>query len=345
MTTGEDSTMNGTSILRTHAITASAVALMAAMPAAAKEFRIAVGDGPGGTQEALGQAFVAALEEKSGGEHTGTLFLNGQLGSEEDTMNDMGMGLLDMSILAINNVTPFSPSVGVLTLPYVIQSVEDAETLTQGEIGQELIDNTIRDAGVRILGWAYSGCRVLSNSVRPVETVEDLQGLVIRVPQNAIMIDSYNSWGLNPTPMAWAETFAALQQGVVDGQDNPYMTINAMRFHEVQSYITDWCYVFSIEPITISESLFQGLSEEERQMLIEAGREATEASGRFLRENEARIKEELVEKGMTISEPADEAEFIEAATSEVWPKHLDAIGGVEVLNEALGALGREPYQP
>jgi tripartite ATP-independent transporter DctP family solute receptor len=314
-------------------------------PAGAREFKIAVGDGPGGTQEALGKAFISALEEKSGGEHTATLFLNGQLGSEEDTMNDMGMGLLDMSILAINNVTPFSPTVGVLTLPYVIRSVDDAETLTQGEIGQELIDNTIRDAGVRILGWAYSGCRVLTNSVRPVETVEDLQGLVIRVPQNAIMIDTYNAWGLNPTPMAWSETFAALQQGVVDGQDNPYMTINAMRFYEVQDQITDWCYVFSIEPLTVSESLFQGLSEEEQQMLIDAGKEATQQSGQFLRENEERIKQELVDKGMTITEPAnDEQAFIELATETVWPKNYDSIGGVEVLNKALEALGREPVQ-
>lgn len=323
----------------------SAAALGAAAPAGAKEFKIAVGDGPGGTQEALGKAFIAAIEEKSGGEDTATLFLNGQLGSEEDTMNDMGMGLLDMSILAINNVTPFSPTVGVLTLPYVIRNVDDAETLTQGEIGQTLIDNTIRDAGVRILGWAYSGCRVLTNSVRPVATVEDLQGLVIRVPQNAIMIDTYNAWGINPTPLAWSETFAALQQGVVDGQDNPYMTINAMRFYEVQDQITDWCYVFSIEPLTVSESVFQDLSEQEQQMLIEAGKEATQESGQFLRENEARIKQELVDKGMTITEPAnDEQEFIDLATSEVWPKHYESIGGVEVLNQALEQLGREPVQ-
>ena len=321
-------------------------ALAAAMPAEAKEFRIAVGDGPGGTQEALGNAFIAALEEKSGGQHTASLFLNGQLGSEEDTMNDMGMGLLDMSILAINNVTPFSPTVGVLTLPYVILSLDDAIELTQGEIGQQLIENTVRDAGVRILGWAYSGFRVLTNSERPVENVSDLQGLVIRVPQNAIMIDTYNAWGINPTPLAWSETFAALQQGVVDGQDNPYMTVNAMRFFEVQKYVTEWRYVFSIEPLTISESVFQGLSPEEQQMLVEAGQAATDASAVFLRDNEAKIKEELVAKGMEITQPANgEEEFIKLATENVWPSHLEEIGGVEVLNEALTAIGREPVQP
>ncbi len=329
--------------LRGLAVSFSLVSLLAAAPAFAKSFNIAVGDGAGGTQEALGNAFIAALEEKSGGEHTATLFLNGQLGSEQDTINDAAMGLLDMSILAINNITPFSPNVGTLTLPYVIQSIEDAETLTQGEIGQQLVENTIRDAGVRIIGWAYSGFRVLTNSKHPVATVEDLQDLVIRVPKNEIMIESYRSWGVNPTPMAWSETFAGLQQGVVDGQDNPYMTINAMRFNEVQKYITDWRYIFSIEPLLISESLFQSLSEEDQQIVLEAGKAATEFSAQFLREKEAEIKQHLVDEGMEITEPADgEAEFIELATTNVWPKFYDSIGGVEELNKALTALGRDP---
>ncbi|MFA0350324.1 TRAP transporter substrate-binding protein, partial [Vibrio sp. 10N.222.55.C6] len=134
-------------------------------------------------------------------------------------------GLLDFSVLAINNVTPFSPTVGLLTMPYVIQSAEEAVLLTQGQVGQDLVDNTIRDAGVRIVGWAYSGFRVLTNSKKPVASPEDLKGLVIRVPRNEIMIASYQAWGVNPTPMAWSETFTGLQQGVVDGQDNPYITV------------------------------------------------------------------------------------------------------------------------
>ncbi|RJL18506.1 TRAP transporter substrate-binding protein [Paracoccus siganidrum] len=326
--------------------TALALSLGAlALPAAATEYRIAVGDGAGGTQEALGKAFVAALEEKSGGAITGRLFLNGQLGDEQDTVTAAATGTLDFSILAINNITPFSPSVGTLTLPYVILSQEDAETLTQGEIGQQMIDQTVEDAGVRIIGWGYSGFRVLTNSKRPVATVADLQGLVVRVPRNEIMIESYKSWGINPTPMAWGETFAALQQGVVDGQDNPYMTIYAMKFDEVQKHITDLRYIFSIEPLIVSESLFQSLSPDEQQQVLEAGQEATQASAAFLREEEDKIRAELVERGMEITQPADdEQEFIELATANVWPKFYDQIGGKEVLNGALAALGRDPVE-
>ncbi len=329
--------------IKTFAAVASLGALAMAAPANAKNFKIAVGDSGGSSQEATGLAFKEKLEELSGGNHTATLFLNGQLGSEQDTVNDAAIGTLDMSLLAINNVTPFSPTVGVFTLPYVILSLEDAETLTQGPIGQELTENTINDAGVRIIAWTYTGFRVLTNSKKPVKSVADLEGLVIRVPKNEIMIDTYKAWGISPTPMAWSETFAGLQTKVVDGQDNPYTTINAMKFYEVQDYVTEIRYIFSIEPLIVSEQVFQGLSAEDQAMILEAGEYATKASAQFLRDKEAEIKELLVEKGMEIHVPEnDEAEFIELATTAVWPKFYDSIGGVEKLNAVLAAIGREP---
>ena len=323
----------------------TAICLMASVPAFAEEYRIAVGDGAGGTQEALGKAFVEALEKESGGAMTGKLFLNGQLGDEQDTVTAAATGTLDFSILAINNITPFSPSVGTLTLPYVILSQDDAEKVTQGEVGRRMVEQTVEDAGVRIIGWGYSGFRVLTNSSKPVSTVADLQGLVVRVPKNEIMIETYKSWGINPTPMAWGETFAALQQKVVDGQDNPYMTVNAMKFYEVQKYITDLRHIFSIEPLIVSEALFESLSDDEQQQILAAGQAATEASAAFLREQESRIRDELVGRGMEIAKPADdEKEFIALATGTVWPKFYDQIGGVEVLNGVLASLGRDPVQ-
>ncbi|HHY03313.1 MAG TPA: TRAP transporter substrate-binding protein [Paracoccus sp.] len=323
------------------AAVAALLAALTAAPAVATEFKVAVGDGAGGTQEALGKTFAAALAEKSGGKHSARLFLNGQLGDEQDTVGAAATGTLDFSILAINNITPFSPEVGSLTLPYVILSLEDAEKVTQGPIGQRLVDKTIENAGVRIIDWAYSGFRVLTNSSQPVSTVADLQGLVIRVPKNEIMIETYKSWGISPTPMAWSETFAALQQKVVHGQDNPYMTVNAMKFYEVQKYITDLRHIFSIEPLIVSEQLFQSLSPEEQQQVLDAGHEATLASAEFLRNEEARIREELVARGMEITEPADgEKEFMDRAIAGVWPKFYDSVGGKDEVNAVMAELGR-----
>jgi tripartite ATP-independent transporter DctP family solute receptor len=320
----------------------AAASLALAAPAAlANTFKMAIGDAAGGTQWELGTSFAKAFSEKTGGKHKVDLFPNGQLGDEQDTVNNASMGLLDFSILAINNVTPFSPTVGVLTLPYVIQSAEDAKKLTQGEIGKQLTENTIRDAGVRIVGWAYSGFRVLTNSKKPVKTLDDLKGLVVRVPKNEIMIATYQAWGVNPTPMSWAETFTALQQRVVDGQDNPYITVAAMKFNEVQKYITNIRYIFSLEPLIISEQVFQAQKPDVQKAILEAGREASEHSYKYLLETEEKIRAELTAKGMEISDPANgEKEWIEKATTTVWPKFYKSIGGKDKLDAALKSLGR-----
>jgi len=307
----------------------------------AKTFKMAIGDAQGGTQYALGEKFAELFKAKTGDKHDISLFPNGQLGSEQDTINNASMGTLDFSLLAINNITPFSPTVGVFTLPYVIQSLDEAVLLTQGNIGKEMTENTIRDAGVRIVGWAYSGFRVLTNSKRPVKSLEDLKGLVIRVPKNEIMISTYQAWGVNPTPMAWSETFTALQQKVVDGQDNPYITVAAMQFNEVQKYITNIRYIFSLEPLVVSEAIFQDLDADTQKAILDAGHEATLYSQQYLIDTEDKIKTDLQAKGMEISDPADgEKEWIDKATTAVWPKYYDSIGGKEKLDEVLKALGR-----
>ncbi|WP_419797431.1 MAG: TRAP transporter substrate-binding protein [Terasakiella sp.] len=323
------------------ACVAASVMVFSASDSFAKTFKVAIGDAAGGTQWELGTKFAEEMTARTGGKHKVKLFPNGQLGSEQDTVNEAALGTLDFSILAINNVTPFSPSVGVFTLPYVIQSLDEAVLLTQGEVGQELVQNTIRDAGVRIIGWAYSGFRVLTNSKKPIKTVADLKGVTVRVPKNEIMLDTYKSWGINATPMAWSETFTALQQQVVDGQDNPYITVHAMKFNEVQKYITNIRYLFSIEPLIVSESVFQDLSDDEKKAVLAAGKAATDHSEKFLREQEAAIKKDLISKGMEIVDPADnEKEFIDLATSAVWPKFYDSIGGKDKLDHVLKILGR-----
>ncbi|WP_068639010.1 TRAP transporter substrate-binding protein [Thauera butanivorans] len=322
-------------------VLAAASLMMAAPATMAATFKMAIGDAAGGTQWELGTSFAKSFSDKTGGKHKVDLFPNGQLGDEQDTVNNAAMGLLDFSILAINNITPFSPTVGVLTLPYVIQSAEEAKILTQGDVGKELVENTIRDAGVRIIGWSYSGFRVLTNSKRPIRTLDDLKGVVVRVPKNEIMIATYQAWGINPTPMAWTETFTALQQRVVDGQDNPYITVAAMKFNEVQKYITNIRYLFSLEPLIVSEQVFQSQAPDVQQAILEAGREATEHSFKYLLETEEKIRAELTAKGMEISDPAEgEKEWIEKATTTVWPKFHKSIGGKDKLDAALKALGR-----
>ncbi len=319
----------------------AAAAALLAVPAHAATFKMAIGDAAGGTQWELGQEFAKRFKEKTGGKHKISLFPNGQLGSEEDTVNNAAMGLLDFSVLAVNNITPFSPTVGLLSLPYLIQSAEDARKLTTGAVGQELAANTVRDAKVRIVGWAYSGFRVLTNSKKAVRTLDDLKGLVVRVPKNEIMIATYQAWGINPTPMAWSETFTGLQQRVIDGQDNPYITVSAMKFYEVQKYVTNIRYLFSLEPLIVSEQVFKAQKPEVQQAILEAGQEATEHSFKFLQDSEAKIRADLSARGMQIVDPDNgEKEWIQKASTVVWPKFYKSVGGKEKVDVALKALGR-----
>ncbi len=319
----------------------AATAMLAAPGAFATTFKVAVGDAQGSAQWEMASKFKSSFEAKTGGKHKIDLFPNGQLGSEETTVNAASMGTLDMSVLAINNVTPFSPTVGILTLPYVILSAEEAKKLVTGDVGKELAANTLRDAGVRIVGWTFTGFRVLTNSKKPVKTLADLKGLKIRVPKNEIMIASYQAWGINPTPMAWSETFTALQQGVVDGQDNPYITVHSMKFNEVQKYITNIRYVFSLEPIIVGEGTFKKQPADVQKAILDAGAEATEHSYKWLLDTEAKIKKELTAKGMEITDPADgEKEWISKATTAVWPKFYDSIGGKDKLDRVQKVLGR-----
>lgn len=333
---------NGRSVFVVCALVIGLVFALSPTVQAKTEWKMALGDAAGGTQWEVGSQFAKLVEEHSKGEFSVALFPNGQLGSEQETVQNCRLGTLDFAVVAINNVTPFSPKVGLLTLPYMILSLEDAVKLTQGPIGQELNEDTIKSAGVRMLGWAYSGFRVLTNSKRPVKTVKDLQGLVIRVPKNAIMIDTYKSWGLNPTPMSWDETFTALQQKVVDGQDNPYITNYVMKFYEVQKYVTNIRYLFSLEPLVISEGFFQRQSPEIQELLLKAGKESSEHCRQFILAKEDGIKKEMVNLGMQIDDPADdEKEFIEKATKQVWPNFYKDIGGKEKVEAALKELGRE----
>lgn len=311
-------------------------------PAGAETWKMAIADATGSTQYETGKKFAEILEQKTDGTYKINLFHSSQLGSEPDTVHDAATGTLDFSVVAINHLSPLSPTVGVLSLPYVIQSLDEAAVITQGEIGEELSENTIRDAGVRILAWTYTGFRVLTNSKKPVSSLEDLRGLVIRVPMNKIMISTYKAWGVNPSPMVWSELFSALQQGVIDGQDNPYTTVNAMNFFQVQKYITPLRYLFSLEPLVMSEQLFQSQPPEMQKLLIEAGKETSLHSQKYLAESEESIIKRLVEeKGMVITLPAnDEKEWIEKATTTVWPKYYKTIGGKEKLEQVLKSVGR-----
>ena len=317
-------------------------AMLLSLSAHAAKWNIAIGDGAGSTQEVIAQKFSEILIQETDGKIDTALFVNGQLGSEQATVNDVSMGLLDMSVVGSSNLAALSPAIGLFTYPYMFHNIEDAKTALESDVTKKIEQDVLAQANVRIVSWTYSGFRRLTNSDHPVTNMSDLKGLSVRVPKSKVILDTYKTLGIGATPIAWSETFTALQQGVVDGQETPYAAIQSMKFGEIQKYLTETHYLFQIEPVLMSESLYQSQSDAVKQAIDKAGDEAEAYSYQYLIETEDQIKKNLIEKyGMQISELEDEPEWIEKLQKEVWPKYFAEVGGKERVNELLKAMGRD----
>ncbi|OEE88834.1 C4-dicarboxylate ABC transporter substrate-binding protein, partial [Enterovibrio norvegicus FF-162] len=245
------------------------------------------------------------------------------------------LGSLDMALVGIGNVTPFSKKLGALTMPYLITNSSDAVLITTGELGEYWNTLAKEEAGVNILGWTYSNFRHLTNSKRPVKNMEDVKGLKIRVPQNSIMLKSWEVFGANPIAMAWTETFTALQQKVVDGQDNPYIVNNTMKFYEVQPYLTEVHHQYSLQPLLIGNRTMGKLSEEHQAILNRAGLEAQQYALVFQMTEAENAKQNMIDNGVEVFTLEDEDKWVELAKEKVWPEFYEDIGGKESFDNVL----------
>ena len=271
------------------------------------------------------------------------IFPGAQLGGEAEMMQQARQGALHVGLPATNNLAAMAPSLNVFILPYLAESTEQANYL-QDEITPFLVPRVIDEAGVRIVGWENSGWRALFyKSDEPIENPADLAGLKMRVPPNPIMIASYEAWGGNPTPIAWAELYNALQQGVVEGGDNPVTDVIGMKFDEVINRMTTFHYTILTHPIVVSEVWFQGLSEEHQAAILRAGEEATDYIRWWQPLDEANWWDKAREAGVTITAIEDETEWMEKARA-IWPDYYEVIGtdGEAVVQRALDILAAYP---
>jgi TRAP-type C4-dicarboxylate transport system, periplasmic component len=228
----------------------------------------------------------------------------------------------------MNNLQPMAPSTGVFVMPYMFKTSDEAHKVIEAMM-DDLNKRVTKESGTRILAIGEKGFRVLSNSSRPVKTIGDLKGLRIRVPPNQQMIATYKAWGIDPIPMAWEETFNALQQKVVDGQDNPYATLITSKFFEIQKYVTEIHYYLWTGPLTIGEARFQSFPKDVQDALVKAGREAQEYEWKVNADFDKTIMKQLQEKGMVLQgAPTDEAVW-EKRAKAIWPDLYSKVGGKE----------------
>ena len=266
-------------------------------------------------------------------------FPAGQIGSEERSFQDVQQGILQMTVLAVNNASIFAPSLGAFDLPYIFKSVKEFDDCV--DQNWELINKRMEaESGTIAIAWHSQGFRFITNSKQPVAKLADLAPVKIRTPNNPIMIGVYRAWGTDPVPMAMDETFNALQQKVVDGQDNPLVSIATNRFYEVQKYITEIHYKVWIGPIVVNAAWFKKQPADVQKAILEGGRLATENNRKMIAEMETDLVKVLKDKGVEIlAKPEDEPVWQEKAMG-VWPQFYDKIGDISLLDTMMKSLGR-----
>lgn len=258
------------------------------------------------------KAFFAKLKELSGGKFTGRQAAAGSLGGERDMIEGLQIGSLDLVISSTGPLGNFVPEVYVLDLPFLFRDYDHARSTLDGKIGQALLDKVSQNNLVA-LAWNENGFRHVTNSKHTVKTPADLDGLKLRTMENQMHMAAFTAMGAAPTPMAFPELFTALQQGVVDGQENPVTVISAAKFWEVQKYASLTGHVYSPAIVMASPVLWDGLSDEEKGWFKEAVKVFVKAT----RDEVTRLENEGVKllrsHGMEVTTDLDKAPFAKLA--------------------------------
>ncbi|MBC7133035.1 MAG: DctP family TRAP transporter solute-binding subunit [Roseovarius sp.] len=297
--------------------------------AAAETLRLSHNTGDSTTWHKGAEKFAELVAERSDGAIEVRVFPNAQLaGGDQMRQADMvGRGALDLVVTSAINVTPLVPEMAVFSLPYLYASYEqvDATTAPGGPAGR--LADILEEKGIMVLAWGENGFREVTNNVRPITAPEDMHGLNMRVA-GPMYIDVMNALGANPQQMQWTETMTALQQGVVDGQENPIgAVIIPQQVFEVQKYLTTWHYSYDPIFLGISKAKWDSYDADTQQMLREAAVEAMDYQRRITREGTATGIDFLRERGMEVHEPGEEelAAF-RAATQPAFDQWAERVG-------------------
>ena len=286
---------------------------------------------------ALVNCFKEPLEAASNGNITVEIYPNGMLGSLTENVNSMQMGDLEMAYLNDSILSGFIPEFSIIGLPYLFTSVDAVHNAMNGAFGEEMSSRLQDQLGIVNLGWCDVGFRNITNSKKPINTMADLKGLKIRVPAVELQLAAFRSWGVEPHPLAWSETFNGLQQGVVDGQENPHAINRDQKFWEVQKYITNIHYMLWVGPMLVSDPWFRKLDPQTKALVEKAAKEAAAYEWKWSAEQDEIALKECLARGMVINDVSDEPAWTEAARS-VWPQFYDKVGGKAVVDEALAIM-------
>ncbi|MCC9620564.1 TRAP transporter substrate-binding protein [Thalassospira sp. MA62] len=274
-------------MFKTAAMTAIALAGLGGQ-ACAQEFTFTFGhvlmeDTPNGK---AARAFEKEVEEKSDGRIEINVIPAGGLGGDVDIIEQLQNDLVQIAIPPTATLGNFEPKLQVLDLPFILPSEEMMVEVLDGEVGRSILD-TLDQHGMHGVNFWGAGFRHITNNVRPVTSIEDLSDLKMRTMQAPVILTQYNEWGANPTAMAFAEVYSGLQAGIVDGQENPIANIVAMKFYEVQDYMTLSSHAYHGYAAVMSESAWNSLPDDLRPIVVEAFDNARDLARQLTNEYEA----------------------------------------------------------
>lgn len=274
--------------------------------------------------------FAELVEERTDGAYKIEIYPNGALGDEAAMLESMQIGTLDAGIITSGPFVNFAPDMGVLDMPFLFASNEQAYKILDGEIGQELLGE-LEGANLKGLAYAERGFRNLTNSVRPVKTADDIKGLKVRVMENEVYTATFKALGVNAVPMAWSEALTALQQGTIEGQENPVNVLHSYKLWETQKYATLTRHAYASAIITMSLDIFNNLPADVQDIFKAAAQEAAEYERDWVAANEADQLQALKDNGMEVIEDPDVASFQTAVQSvyDSYPQYADYLARIQ----------------
>lgn len=257
------------------------------------------------------RAFAETIAERSDGAFEIALRPAGALGGERDVIEGLQIGTVELTISSTGPIGNFVPEVYALDFPFLFDDYASAHAVLDGEIGQELLAS-FQPHGIVGLAWAENGFRHITNSVRPIREPADLAGLKLRTMENEVHIAAFRAAGAAPTPMSWTEVLTSLQQGTIDGQENPIPFVTANNMWEIQDNITLTGHVYSPAVVAMSAIHWDGLTEEQQGWFVEAAQAAAAASRQTVAANEESGIALMRENGMEVIDGIDKAAFAAA---------------------------------
>jgi len=276
------------------------------------------------------QKFADLVAERSGNRMKVKIYPNATLGGEVAIISSIQGGTVEMSAMATSQLVGVIKDFAALDLPFLFNNEREVDRVVDGPVGKAFLEK-LPEKGLIGLSWFEHGFRNLTNSRRPVQKLEDIQGLKIRVEQNAVSIDAWNALGANAVPMPFPELYSALEQKAVDGQENPYSTVDSAKFFEVQKYLSVTKHKYSPLIVILSKKFWDQLSGDEKKVMQDAATDAAVYQRKANRDLNEQYFQSLKKAGMQINEvPAPEVERMRAKVQPVVDKYSKQIGGTLV---------------